>query len=108
MRLNELYFWEGEKPPPTTIRYEDEDGTLIPISGATMVAKAKIDNESETDITMTNNGDGTATIDWSLVTSDFILPAGRARSTMRIDIEVTDGSEVYFLPRFSVPVLSRS
>ncbi len=107
-RHADLYFWEGEKPPATTIRYEDEDGNLITtIAGAGFSAKTKIDEASEVAVTCTDGGDGTLTIDWPTGTSTFVL-TGTKDGRIRIDIEVTQGSNVWFLPRFAVPVKKRN
>jgi hypothetical protein len=108
MRNEDLYYWEGEKPPPLTIRYEDDDGNLDDtIAGATLTAKTKIDQANEVDVTMTNNDDGTATIDWPTGTSVFVL-AGEKDGVMRVDIEVADSPLAWFLPRFSFPVKKRT
>ena len=104
----DIYFWEGEKPQPTTIRYVDRNGKLITtIAGATFVAKTKIDEATEVDVTCTDGGDGTLTIDWPTGTSVFIL-AGAIDGVMRIDIEVTQAPNVWFLPRFAIPVRKRT
>lgn len=110
MRNEDLIYWEGEKPPPLAVRWEDQNGNLITtISGAVLAAKTKIDEEAEVSVPMTNNDDGTMTINWP-ATSVFIIPAagGRETATMRIDIEVTQGALVWFLPRFTVPILKRN
>jgi hypothetical protein len=107
-RSEELYYWEGEKPPPLVINYEDEDGDLITtITGAALVAKTKIDTEDEADVTMTNNDDGTMTIDWPTGTSAFTVPTGN-RAAMRIDIQVTQGSNVWYIQRFTIPIRKRA
>lgn len=103
----DLYFWDGEKPPATTVRYVDRNGVLITtIVGATFSAKTRIDKGSEVAVTCTDGGDGTLTIDWP-ASSIFTVTAGRERSVMRIDIEVTQGALVWFLPRFAVPIIKR-
>ena len=105
-----LYYWTGEKPPPLPWRYEDEANDLISsISGATITAKCKTDDGSEADVACTNTGDGSGTIDWDTSTSDFALAAGVTEGRMRIDLEVDEGGGVvWHLPRFSIPVLSRT
>lgn len=108
MRHDDLYYWEGEKPPPLTVRYEDKNNVLITtIPTAALRAQTKIDAAAEKNINMTNNGDGSMTIDWNTTTSDFVL-AGTRDGIMRIDIEVTQGATVWHLPRFSVPVKKRT
>jgi len=108
LRNEDLYYWEGEKPPPLLIRYEDDNGELITtISGATLTAKTSIDGAAEVDVDMTNNDDGTATIDWPTGTSVFAL-AGDKNGIMRIDVEVADSPLEWFLPRFAVPVKKRT
>ena len=108
-RQEDLFYYHGEKPPPLTVRYEDKNGNLITtIAGAGLSAKTKIDEVAEVAVSMTNNDDGTMTIDWPTGTSVFIVPTPRERSNMRVDIEVTQGSLVWFLPRFAIPVLNRS
>lgn len=109
-RHADLYYYEGEKPPPTPVKYEDLNGSLIAsISGAALSGKVKIDEESEITIDMTNNDDGTMTLDWDTGTSQFIIPASNdGDAVMRIDIEVTQGAAVWFLPRWSVPVRKRA
>ena len=108
MRNENLYYWEGEKPPPLTIRYEDDDGNLVTtISGATLSAKTSIDGATEVSVTMTNNDDGTATIDWPTGTSAFVL-AGEKDGIMRIDVQVVDSPNEWFLPRFSIPIKKRT
>jgi hypothetical protein len=107
-RHADLYFWEGEKPPPTTVRYEDADGNLITsIAGATFSAKTSIDGAAEVAVTCTDGGDGTLTIDWPTGTSTFVL-AGTKDGTIRILVEVTQGANVWFLPMFAVPVKKRT
>ena len=108
MRNEDLYYWEGEKPPPLAVRWEDDNGVLITsISGATLVAKAKIASAAETSIDMTNNDDGTMTIDFDTSTSDFVL-TGEKDGIMRVDIKVTDAPLEWYLPRFSIPVKKRA
>ncbi len=108
MRNEELYYWEGEKPPALPVRYEDDDGNLVTtIAGATLTAKTSIDGADEVDVAMTNNDDGTATINWPTGTSVFVLTRNKD-GTMRIDIEVVDGSYEWFLPRFTLPVKRRT
>ena len=109
VRSDGIFYWEGEKPRPLTIRYVDENGDLdASIAGATLVAKTKIDEAAEADVTMTNNGDGTATIDWPTGTSVFVVTSGRSESFMRIDIQVTESPKVWFMDRFQIPVKKRT
>ena len=108
-RHADLYFWEGEKPPATTVRYEDEDGNLITsIAGATFSAKTSIDGAADVAVTCTDGGDGTLTIDWPTGKSTFDLGTSTKDGTIRIDIEVTQGANVWYLPRFAVPVKKRT
>lgn len=104
-RHGDLYFYEGEKPPPTPWRYQDENGNLITtgLSGATIVAKTSIDGAANVDVTCTNTGDGTGTIVWPTGTSRFIL-AGTIDGTIKIRLEVSNAPEVWSLPMTSVPV----
>lgn len=107
MISKDLYYWEGEKPPPLTVRYEDDDGELITsIAGATLTAKTAIDAAAEVNVSMTNNDDGTMTIDWPTGTSVFVLAADRD-GIMRVDINIVDSPLDYFLTRFSLPVRKR-
>lgn len=100
---SELFYYVGEKPPALPCGYYDDNDNLITsIAGATLTAKCKIDEAAEADVSCTNNDDGTFTIDWSTVTSDF-MSAG----VMRIDIEVDDGTRVWYMLRFSLPVRTR-
>lgn len=99
----EMYYYVGEKPPALPCRYEDDKGNLITsIEGATLTAKCKIDEAAETSVTCTNADDGTFTIDWSTVTSDFT-----AAGAMRIDILVAVGAYEWYLTRFSIPIKTR-
>jgi len=98
-----LYYYVGETPPALPFRHEDEDGVLISsISGATITAKCKVDDNEEFDVSCTNSDDGTGTIDWSDSDSDF-----DNAGVMKIDLEVDDGSLVWFMPRFSIPIKNR-
>lgn len=107
-RTADLYFWEGEKPPATTVRYEDDDGNLITtIAGAAFSAKTSIDGAADVAVICTDGADGTLTIDWPTGASVFVL-TGTIDGTMRIDIEVTQGANVWYLPRFAVPVKKRT
>lgn len=107
-RTADLYFWEGEIPDPTTFRYEDKDGKLITsIAGATLTAKCKIDSATEFDVSCTNNGDGTGTVDWP-DPSKFVLVSPAIRSEMRVDIQVVQAPKTWFLPRWTAPIKKRS
>ena len=100
---SDLYYLVGEKPPPLPLGYYDKVNELVTsIASATLTAKCSVDGGTEFDVSCVNNDDGTFTIGWSSVTSDFVT-AG----SMRIDIEVDDGTRVWFMPRFSVPVKAR-
>jgi hypothetical protein len=104
-----LFYYVGEKPPPLPCRFEDKDGVLdASISGATITAKCKIDDASETSVSCTNNGDGTFTIDWDTGTSDFALPTGIDKGLMRIDIEVAASPRLWHMDRVQIPVKRRS
>lgn len=103
MKPSDLFYYVGEKPPPLPCRYEDEDGTLITsISGATLTAKCKVDENTEFDVTCTNSGTGEFTIDWDTATSSF-AHAGM----MKIDIEVAASPRLWFMPRFQIEILTR-
>jgi len=98
-----LYYYIGETPPALPWRYEDEDGTLISsITGATITAKCKVDDNAEFDVICTNTGDGSGTIDWDTTTSEFAH-----EGVMQIDMEVDDGTRVWFMMRFSIPIKTR-
>jgi hypothetical protein len=100
---SETYYYVGEKPPPLPCRYQTDKGALInSIAGATLTAKCKTDGATEFDVACTNSGDGTFTINWGTSTSSFAV-AG----SMRIDIQVSDGTRVWYMPRFSLPVYNR-
>ena len=101
-RQRDLYFYEGEKPPPTSWEYQDEDGNLIPFAG-TVVAKTSIDGAANADVPATNNADGTGTFDWPTGTSVFVL-AGTIGGVMKIRIEVTDSPKVWSLPTMAIPI----
>jgi len=103
-----MYYWVGEKPPPLPCRYEDDDGTLITsISGASLTAKILIDRvESvERDVDCTNNDDGTFTIDWAIGADPSSFTG---EGIMRVDVEVDDGTRVWYMPRFTIPVKERT
>ena len=98
-----LFYYVGEKPPKLPWNYEDEDGTLInSISGATITAKCKVDDNDEFEVTCTNSDDGSGTLDWATDTSSF-AHAG----VMQIDLEVDDSTRVWFMPRFSITIKTR-
>jgi len=105
-----LFYYHGEKPPPLPCQYVDQAGDLITsISGATLTAKISVDEATESDVTCTNNDDGTFTIDWDTVTSDFALATGINLGSMRVDIEVDQGGGiVWYMPRFSIPIKRRT
>jgi hypothetical protein len=110
-RAEDLYYYNGEKPPALTVEYRDDDGDLLTsIAGATLSAKTSIDGASEVSVGATNNGDGTLTIDWPRdpSASVFVLASGVETGIMRIDIEVDDGSGPWYLPRFSLPIKRRT
>jgi len=99
----ELYYFVGEKPPALPCRYETDAGVLIDsISGATLTAKCKVDEEDEFTATCTNADDGTFTIDWATGTSSFA-----AAGAMRIDVLVAVGDYTWYMPRFSIPIKAR-
>lgn len=102
--LNELFYYVGEKPPALNCGYYADDGTLLPapLAGAALVACCRVDAATEFNVTCTNAGDGTFTVDWPTGTSAFA-----AAGTMRVDVRVTVGAYVWYLPRFSIPVISR-
>jgi hypothetical protein len=106
MMPKSLYYWVGEKPPALPCRYEDEDGVLdASIAGATLTAKGRVGENAEFDVACTNTGDGTFTIGWATgVSASSFAHAG----TMRIDIEVDDGTRVWFMPRWSIPIRDRA
>lgn len=101
-RQQDLYFWEGEKPPPTSWEYYDKDDNLVSFAG-TVIAKTSIDGATNVDVPATNNADGTGTFDWPTGTSVFVL-AGSIGGVMKIRLEVTDAPKVWSLPVFSVPI----
>lgn len=88
-------FYVGEKPPPTTCRYEDENGDLITsISGATITAKTSINGGSVVDVSCSNNDDGTFTIDWPAGASDSVFAEA---GTMKIKILIEQTDYSYYL-----------
>lgn len=105
---SELYYWVGEKPPALICRYQDKDGNLITsIAADGLTAKCKIGSGTEFDIVCTNpygGVDGQFSIPWATggTASSF-----DAAGSMKIDVEVDDGTRVWFLPRFSIEVLDR-
>ena len=95
-----LYYYVGEKPPALPCRYETKEGVLITsISGATLTAKCKLDSATEFDVTCTNPGDGTFTINWGTGTSSFA-----AKGSLRVRVKVVSGSYTWYMPAFSIPV----
>jgi hypothetical protein len=106
----DLFYYEGEKPPPLPCRYEDDDGALITsIAGTTIAALVKCDKDAtaEATVTCTNNDDGTFTIDWPTGTSAFALDSGEVEGSMKVDIRVTDSPRVWYMDRFSFPIKAR-
>ena len=93
-----LHFVYGEKPAPTSCRYETKDGVLITdISGATLVAITSLNGAAAVNVSCTNNDDGTFTIDWPTDTSTF-----SATGVIRIRIRVTDSPNVWYMDDFEV------
>ena len=89
----DLHYYVGEKPDPLPCEYVDKDGDLIAdISGATLTAKCSINEGTAVDVPCTNNGDGTFTINWSTVTSNFT-----AAGWMRILIEVDQTPKLWYM-----------
>lgn len=104
--MAKTYYYVGEKPPALPCRYEDEDGVLdASIAGATLTAKCRIDAGTEADVSCTNAGDGTFTINWATGANPSSFTAA---GVMRIDIEVDDTTRVWFMPRFSLNVIDRA
>ncbi len=111
MMHDDLFFYEGERPKPTTVRLLDLDGALdTSIVGSTITAKTKIDGETEVSLGCVDGADGTFTITWprSPSASVFIMPTGKDRSIMRIDFLSDDGNGDEWLGRISIPVLKRT
>lgn len=96
-----LKYVVGEKPPALPCGYYDKDDVLDDsIASATLTAMTWINSASSpTNITCTNNDDGTFTIDWSTVTSDF-TEAG----TMKVRINVDDGTRSWYMDAFSLEI----
>lgn len=89
------YYYVGEKPPGTPCSYVDENGDLISsLGGATEVAKTSINSAADVNVSCTDGGDGSFTIDWPKGAS---ASAFTAVGTMRIRIWVTQGDYAYFL-----------
>jgi len=96
----DLYYIVGEKPPALPCRYETKEGVLIAsIAGATLTANCKIDNETAFDVTCTNTGDGSFTINWGTGTSSFAK-----KGSMRIRVKVVQGAYTWYMPAFSIPI----
>lgn len=107
---DDLFFYVGEKPPPTPWRYEDNDGNLDPsIAGATITLLVNIDGDAgaEQSITCTNADDGTGTIVWPTGTSAMKLDTGIDRGTMRCDMHIVASPLDWFMDRFSLPIIRR-
>jgi hypothetical protein len=99
----ELFYYVGEKPPPLPCRYETNEGVLIAsIAGATLTANCKLDGGTAFDVTCTNVGDGTFTINWNTTTSSFV-----AKGSLRVDVKVVSGAYTWYMPRFSIPIKER-
>lgn len=96
-------YYVGEKPPPTTVRYEDENGDLISsISGATITAITSINGAANVIVSCSNNGDGTFTIDWPSGADDSVFTEA---GTMKIQFNIVHGDYDYYLkPAISIPV----
>ena len=95
-----FHFVYGEKPEPTTCRYEDEDGALVTsIADTTLAAVTSLNGATAVIVTCTNGGDGTFTIDWPTDTSTF-----SAIGTISIRIRVTDTPKVWYMDKFKVSV----
>lgn len=104
----DLFFYHGEVPPPTPFRYEDANGDLDDsIAGATITAKISIDEATEVNVSCTNTGDGSGTIDWP-GTSVLLLADGVNEGQMRIDMEIDPaGDQKWYLQRVSIPLIRR-
>jgi hypothetical protein len=104
----ELFYFEGEKPKALTTRFIDDAGALdITFSAATLVAKFSIDGAAQPDVAMTNNANGTGTINWPTGTSPFVVAAGKTESTGSIDVQATQGANVWFPTSFTFPIVKR-
>lgn len=104
MRVVDIYYYEGEKPPELIVNYEDEDGVLdASIAGASFVAKTSIDGAANVDVPVSDKGDGSVGVTWPTGTSRFIL-AGTTDGLIAVLIQVTQGSNVWHLPLWSCPV----
>lgn len=102
-----LYYYVGEKPPALPCEYKDEDGVLVstPLNGATLTAKCSVDGGAEFDVDCTNDNDGNFTINFAT----GVDPSSFATEGMlRIDVEVDNSPQLWFLPRFSLPIRTRA
>jgi len=112
----ELVYFEGEKPKPLKISFYDENKNLdTSLAGATLVAKFSIDGVAQTDVPMTNNVgavQGKATIDWPTASNGpFAVKVEmppKKESTGTIDIQATEGSNVWFPYSFTFPIRKRA
>ena len=95
-----FHFIYGEKPEPTTCRYEDADGVLVTsIAGKTLAAVTSLNDATAVVVTCTNNDDGTYTIDWPTDTSTF-----SATGMISIRVRVTDTPKVWYMDKFKISV----
>jgi hypothetical protein len=101
-------YYVGEKPKPMPVTFTKGGEVDASFPAATLVAKLSIDGAAETNIAMTNNGDGTATINWPTATSAFALAdPDKTEGTGSVDVEATDGAYVWFPASFTFPIVSR-
>jgi len=104
----EIFYFEGEKPKALTIRFIDDAGALdTSFSAATLIAKFSIDGVAQADVAMTNNADGTGTVNWPTGTSPFTVAVGKAESTGSVDVQATQGANVWFPTSFTFPIVKR-